>query len=259
MVPRDHMHCNVKHALVAWPLFAMSCCALIMETSPEAKRKKPKPKWRRDLKAWINMHIVLPIGFVLFRLLVASWRKTRVHHERCKIKPGIVTVWHTDALAGSPEMRHIGPDADLLTSRSRDGDLMARVAKLWGARVIRGSSSKGAVGAILAMRRSLRRSSGVIIAADGPRGPARIAKPGVVAVASQAGAPILPLGVWSDRVWRFHSWDSSFLPKPFARVVFHYDEPMQIPTGLDKEGIQEWTRKLEERLNALHDKLAAER
>jgi len=59
---------------------------------------------------------------------------------------------------------------------------------------------------------------------DGPKGPAGIVKAGVIRLAHAADAAIIPFYVSADRAWYFNSWDSFFLPKPFARVTISFGE-----------------------------------
>ena len=66
------------------------------------------------------------------------------------------------------------------------------------------------------------------ILSDGPRGPARICKPGAVAAGRATGMPIRPIGIAGAPALRFPSWDRAFLPLPFARVVFVYPPPLTI-------------------------------
>ena len=84
---------------------------------------------------------------------------------------------------------------------------------------------------MLASVRELRSGTVVAFTPDGPRGPRREMKPGVVAAAQRAGVRILPIHAEADRAWRFRSWDQFMLPKPFARVRIAYGEPFAIGRG----------------------------
>jgi lysophospholipid acyltransferase (LPLAT)-like uncharacterized protein len=68
---------------------------------------------------------------------------------------------------------------------------------------------------------------------DGPRGPRRELKQGVVAAAQRAAVRILPIHADADRAWRFASWDRFMLPKPFARVRVAYGEPFLVGPGTE--------------------------
>jgi hypothetical protein len=59
----------------------------------------------------------------------------------------------------------------------------------------------------------------LVVTPDGPWGPHRVAKPGALIVARQAGLPILPLAVRARPAVRLLSrWDRQLLPLPFSRL-----------------------------------------
>lgn len=57
-----------------------------------------------------------------------------------------------------------------LVSRSRDGDLAAHLAEARGLRVVRGSTSRGAVQGLRGLVRALHRGLDVAVTVDGPKG-----------------------------------------------------------------------------------------
>ncbi len=85
--------------------------------------------------------------------------------------------------------------------------------------------------------------------ADGPQGPARVAKLGTVLIARDGNAPIIPVLWGADRCWTFNSWDRYLLPKPFARIVLYAAEPLWIPQTARGEELERYRLLLEERMN----------
>ena len=137
--------------------------------------------------------------------------------------PAILALWHDRVILGAyytgVRLARAGVDVTALTSRSGDGELVARIMRRWGARVVRGSSSAGGEEAMWALRSVVRRhGSSPIMVPDGPRGPARRLKRGVLVLARTSGAPVLAMGFASHRHWRLRSWDRMTVPGPFARV-----------------------------------------
>jgi lysophospholipid acyltransferase (LPLAT)-like uncharacterized protein len=62
-------------------------------------------------------------------------------------------------------------------------------------------------------------SYSLVVTPDGPWGPYRVAKPGALIVARQAGLPILPLAVRARPAIRLQSrWDRQLIPLPFSRL-----------------------------------------
>jgi lysophospholipid acyltransferase (LPLAT)-like uncharacterized protein len=130
---------------------------------------------------------------------------------------------------------HRGDGVALLISSHGDGELIARVAHGFGYRTVRGSSSRGAAGALRGIVRTLTEGIEVGITPDGPRGPAREFAPGAVIAAFAARTPIILMAVSADRAWRLRSWDGFMIPKPFARVTITYDAPWFAPGATARE------------------------
>jgi len=86
------------------------------------------------------------------------------------------------------------------------------------------------------------------ITPDGPRGPRRVLKPGVVMIASQSGLAIVPAGIGFVSAWRFGSWDRFALPCPGSMMVGVVGEPIFVPRDLDRGSLQQWVRFVEGRM-----------
>src|SRR5690242_2593135 len=82
-----------------------------------------------------------------------------------------------------------------LVSQSKDGEYIARVIHLFGLHTIRGSSSRGGIRALVLLKQALERERVIGLTPDGPKGPERIVKPGILFLAQKTGKPILPLTV----------------------------------------------------------------
>jgi lysophospholipid acyltransferase (LPLAT)-like uncharacterized protein len=136
-----------------------------------------------------------------------------------------------------------------MVSRSRDGEYVARLAEWLGFRTVRGSSSRGGARATRELVRRIRNGELGGMLADGPQGPARVAKPGTLMIARDGGVPIVPVLWGADRCWTFNSWDRYLLPKPFAKVVVCAAEPLWIPEGAGGESLEQYRLILEERMN----------
>jgi lysophospholipid acyltransferase (LPLAT)-like uncharacterized protein len=139
-----------------------------------------------------------------------------------------------------------GQEASVLTSRSRDGELLAGVLKLLGQEVIRGSSSRGGARALGELCRRLRAGKDVALTSDGPRGPRRRVQPGIIHLARRTGAPILPVVFGASREKTFQSWDRFCLPLPFSRVALVFGPPVEVARDLSGEALEKKRRELEE-------------
>ncbi|MCB9522353.1 MAG: DUF374 domain-containing protein [Myxococcales bacterium] len=145
--------------------------------------------------------------------------------------PGVIAFWHGDQL---PLLAIRPGDAVAPMSLSRDGRLQARVMAAFGVRDVAGSSSRGALAAARGLRRQVAGGAVALVAVDGPRGPARVAKPGAAWLARHVGCPLWPVAV--DAVgWRLRAWDRFLLPRPFSRVVVAVGEPVSLAAGLSAD------------------------
>ena len=70
-----------------------------------------------------------------------------------------------------------------------------------------------------------------LIAPDGPSGPARTLKKGVLHMALQSGVPIVPLRVEASRCLRSRSWDRKKQPLPFSTIHVRVGSPIVVTTS----------------------------
>lgn len=185
-----------------------------------------KVKVPPTLVAWVARPVA--------RGVAATWRFEPIGRERWDAAVAAGTgfacmLWHEALL---PLLwHHREARAVIVVSQARDGQYLADFAESIGYRLVRGSSSRGAVGALLAATRELEGGAIVALTPDGPRGPRRELKPGVVAAAQRAGVPLLPVHAEVNRAWRLDSWDRFCIPKPFATVRVAYGAPIHVGPG----------------------------
>ncbi len=135
----------------------------------------------------------------------------------------ILCAWHQQffgAIRHFQNYRSFNPA--LMISKSSDGEIIAGVSEKSGWHTVRGSSSRGGREGLKEMISHLTRTGLVGHVVDGPKGPAGIVKAGVIQLAASADAAIVPFYISTDRAWHFRSWDSFFIPKPFAKVTLSF-------------------------------------
>lgn len=161
----------------------------------------------------------------------------------------IFCFWHNRIAAIAILFRKFYPrgrgGVTVLTSPSRDGELLARVMGALGMGAVRGSSSRRGAVALRELRRVLEAGGDVAITPDGPRGPRYVLGPGVIHLAQATGVPIIPLHARFSRAWRLRTWDRFAVPLPFSHVHFSAGEPMEIPFALSDLEFEQWRSKLE--------------
>jgi len=137
--------------------------------------------------------------------------------------PGVYAFWHRCLLAGAWRFRNYG--LTILISRSFDGELIARTVEQLGFVAIRGSSSRDGAPGLRNMQRAYLAGNYCAITADGPRGPAMIAKPGVAQLAQLVNTTVSTCYVLPHSAWQLRSWDRFLIPKPFSRVTIAWTRP----------------------------------
>jgi len=161
-------------------------------------------------------------------------------------RPIIYSFWHDGILF--PVYTHRGKDIHVLSSLSRDGDLIARFTARFGYRTIRGSSSRGGARALVAMRKVVAEGYDTAFTPDGPRGPRHTVQLGVIALARLCDLAIVPAGFASSRcVVLEKSWDKFRVPLPFGRVAYAIQPPLRVERDASEEEAGE---RLAERLHA---------
>lgn len=205
-------------------------------------------------------YLVSCLSVLVFRALGATLR-CRYHgleHLEAAKKTGfILCCWHQNLISGA-----LGPVRGpyvTMASRSPTADPIAAVCTSLGHTVVRGSSAKpgrdkGGQTAMAEMTELLKQGRWGGMAADGPTGPANIAKPGIVKMAAETGHAILPIAPLPSRYWQFKSWDKMRLPKPFSVIDVYYGEPIYVPADADREGYKAILEKLSKATTALGSK-----
>lgn len=203
----------------------------------------------------------MPLVRFVFYLLHSSYRVEKVigseFEEKIlsdKERAYAPCYWHQQHILCARLMRQWirrGFRPCFLVSASVDGEVPARIAKAWGAEVIRGSSTQTGALALREMQEKMQRGVSIVTTADGPAGPKYKFKPGAVVMARIGGAPLVPLACAADRAWYLDRWDNFMIPKPFTRVVFAIGEPLTVPRDAPLDSLEEYRQRMEDATNAL--------
>lgn len=205
----------------------------------------------RRASAWqqIGLALVSTLVAVLLRGLGATWRVKSVGESpfRPGIGPVIGALWHEAFLVAAWLYRD--RDVVVMVSRSRDGDrITALLSRLGFAGAARGSSSRAGASALRQQITAVAEGRHGALLCDGPRGPARRAKLGAIALARGTGRPLQPVFVSARPALRFGSWDRTLLPLPFARVVCAYGPRIAVDEDAPREICEAALQRLEEEM-----------
>jgi lysophospholipid acyltransferase (LPLAT)-like uncharacterized protein len=189
------------------------------------------------LKQRLILAIVPPLAYMIICLLGVTLR----YEDICEPgtipqyhtpPPLIYALWHRCLLACAWRFRNGG--IHILISRSFDGELIARTVERLGFVAVRGSSSRDGAAGLRNLQRAYLEKNYCALTADGPRGPAQIAKPGVTQLAKLVDGHVGAIHVHPHRAWILRSWDRFLIPKPFSRVTVGW----AVPAPADQAAVQ---------------------
>ena len=198
-------------------------------------------------------------GAILIRLLSLTLR-WRLHDpsglvDNPPARSMIWTFWHNRIFV-LPAVYHKylkSRKGAVLTSASRDGEIIAALIARFGCDAVRGSSSRRGAAALLGLIDWIEDGYDVAIVPDGPRGPRYKLSPGLIKLAEVTRALILPVRIEYGSAWVFKSWDRFQLPKPFTTVHVHLGPCTEVPPGLDEESFETERRRIEHLMNPTNE------
>jgi lysophospholipid acyltransferase (LPLAT)-like uncharacterized protein len=164
-------------------------------------------------------------------------------------KVPIYAFWHDRIFLGTYFFRDRG--IVVMTSRSFDGEYIARFIQKFGYGAIRGSSSRGGSRALVTMIKGMRRGLPMSFTLDGPRGPRYVAKGGAAILAKRSGNPLVPFVLEPKDFWTLKSWDGMQIPRPFTSALVTVGEPIYLPANADDRMIEAKRVELEASLTSL--------
>lgn len=189
-------------------------------------------------------HAVLSRAAWLYLKFVGLTSRVRVAWQAGGNGPAVFAFWHRQ----EAPMVYVHRDKRLcgIVSKSKDGEYMARIVRLFGFNFVRGSTTSGGIMALRGLIRAARSGYSIGITPDGPRGPVFKVQPGALYVAQKTGLPVIPLGCALSRAWNMRSWDRYQFPLPFGRTEAVYGEPLYVSATDD---LAAKALELERRLN----------
>jgi len=187
----------------------------------------------------------------LCKTLRVSYKNKKVIDELRKQKQNyVLAFWHGTMLL--PWFLHRDDGFAALTSKSKDGDLLAKQLKHWNYKVVRGSSSKGGDVALGVMVDLAKNGYSIAITPDGPRGPEHKFKAGAVVTAKKSNVPVVLIGIGIKSKKKLKSWDKFQIPNPFTNVKVIYSDPVYVDASLSYDETSKIIDECEKKLNELH-------
>src|SRR3954454_23771203 len=216
--------------------------------------------WRASRAKRLQASLISAAGYPMVAALASTyrWRQDGVRHLEDVARSGrqpIMAFWHGRILPATYFFRRRG--IVVITSENFDGEWIAGIIERFGYGTARGSTSRGAVKALVRLKRDMAAGKPAAFTLDGPRGPAKVAQPGAVWLARATGNPIVPFHIESNRHWTLNSWDRTQIPKPFADVAIAIGAPIEVPRGADDPTLERARVALETELKSLEARVLA--
>lgn len=170
--------------------------------------------------------------YLALTLRSTRWRLVGAAHAAPFLADGapvIAAFWH-EVLPLMPALRwRSAGRLKVLISRHRDGQIIASVVRGLGIEVVHGSTARGGASGLRRLLALLDAGEQVVITPDGPRGPRRVAAPGVAQIAALSGVPVMPCAAMTRFRIVIPSWDRMVLPLPFGRGVIVCGATIRVP------------------------------
>ncbi|NLN59262.1 MAG: lysophospholipid acyltransferase family protein [Deltaproteobacteria bacterium] len=214
---------------------------------------------KKALKFIFLQSLVKPVYCILAlynKTLRFRFENEQVFLERLRRGPVILAGWHQRLFCGFFLPRRYDLTIPIMISRSRDGDFISGVVQHSGFLPVRGSSSRGGRKALGEMVEVVLKHGAGAHVLDGPTGPPREVKAGLLAMAQRTGASICPVYLVCEKYWTFNSWDRFMVPKPFSRVLIRFSAEMEeVPASLDGPDFEACRKRIEDRMTDTYERL----
>jgi lysophospholipid acyltransferase (LPLAT)-like uncharacterized protein len=213
--------------------------------------------WRASPAKRLQARLISTLGYPLVNTLGSTfrWREHGAEQYQRVLDAGrrpIMAFWHGRILPATVYFKR--RDIVVITSENFDGEWIAGIIERFGYGTARGSTSRGAVKALVQLKRDMAAGKPAAFTLDGPRGPARVAQPGAIWLAKATGNPIIPFHIEAARHWTARSWDRTQIPKPWSTVAIAIGEPMHVPEDIDEGATETRRQELEARLAGLEQR-----
>lgn len=164
----------------------------------------------------------------------------------------IFCTWHGRQIIWGRVFRNL-PNYYVLASKHGDGQIVGNILSHYGAKMIYGSTNKGAREALRnILKASKEKNMKLAITPDGPRGPRMRINSAIIDIASISGAVIIPICFSCNKVKFIKSWDKFLIPYPFCNMTIKFAEKISIPKKINDTQRKYYKSLLEEKMNELN-------
>lgn len=200
-------------------------------------------------------------AYFFIRLLNLTYRYKYVGRENLEIAKKkspynsyVYAIWHQNLIGGILSHSLKGQKYTMIISESKDGELVAVTCEKFGHVPARGSSTRGGKRALVELVKNLKNGIPAALTVDGPKGPSKVVKFGVIEAAKLSDNCIVPFTAYPTKYWTLtKSWDQFRVPKPFCKMVVVIGEPIEVSPTIEKEEYEQFSLHIAEKINQLEE------
>jgi len=198
-----------------------------------------------DIVQWFFAVPVSIIMWLIFATCCTHVRNKKILKEY-RNKPAIFVLWHGRSMIPSVAMAIYRMKAYVVTSVNKDGRLMAKIQRMFGAHPIFGSTTSGAVSVLRHGVRVLQSGNKcIVMSPDGPSGPSLHLQDGAMYFAKMANAPIIPVCFSASKSWFQKRWDRYLVVLPFSKIIMDVGEPIFIKSKIKTPEFEQERKNIE--------------
>ncbi len=207
-------------------------------------------RFQYNEKEKLQIRIFSRLAALLFKLKEFTYWCKNVNYPK---EPCIFALWHAHqcglySLEGKSK-------TNVMISRSKDGEIIARAAEIMGLKTVRGSITRGGASATLELVNRIKKGDNGAITVDGPKGPNRVVKKGIIEIARMTGVPIVPITWYSPSKGyiKLKTWDEFRFPLFCRKMLMYYGEPIYVDSNADDIEIENKRKYLEDTMNKQYE------
>lgn len=213
----------------------------------------------------IKVKILSKVLYYIIRLLNLTYRfefhnvqRRELARESHPQKLFIYAIWHQNIIAALLSHLVRKEFFTMIISESKDGEFIARTCAHIGHQPARGSSTRGGKRAMVEMIQFMKQGYNGVLTVDGPTGPARQSKWGVIDIAKLIECPIVPMVAYPDKYWSLEkTWDKFRIPKPFSRIVVVMGDGIEINKDIPREDYPALSAEIDRKINLVEEEARA--
>jgi 3-deoxy-D-manno-octulosonic-acid transferase len=170
--------------------------------------------------------------------------------------PCVVACWHGQFMMVAA-LRPENTKVAAMVARHGDAELIGEAMQALDVELIRGAGAgsrrrdRGGAAALRASLGALSDGYSLVMTADVPPGPARVAGPGIIAIGRMSGRPIVPVAVASKHFASLDTWSRLTFNLPYSTLALVAGDPIEIPPHADADMLESKRLELETALNAV--------